>query len=322
MELDIIIVTHNSSIFIEKCLNSIFENCKDLNKKIQVIDNASKDNTCNILEKFKGEIHFTTLEKNLGFASGCNIGIRQGSSEFIMLLNPDAYLNSDINSIFNLLNEKRVGVVGIKILNPDGSIQQSCYKFPDAGTIFFDSMYLTNILKRNRIIGDYKYWNYSYEREVDWVIGACMFLKRQAVESVGLFDENFFLYGEETDLCLRLKKNGWKIFFSPHASVVHIGRGSYQTFCRYHPSMKDSHYHSSIFISDIKFNENVYKSIAYYFTKHYGRKYLFLVNLIFFIGSLWRIAFSLPLAIFSEKYKNILIYHWRRIMFYLTELLY
>jgi hypothetical protein len=116
-----------------------------------------------------------------------------------------------------------VGACGPKLLNSDLTLQRSCRSFPTLLTVFFDYTRLAYLFPRSKIIGKYlmSYWDFDESREVDYAIGACLMLRAEAIKEIGLMDEQFFMYGEDVDLCFRLRRAGWKTFFCPEAQVIH-----------------------------------------------------------------------------------------------------
>lgn len=236
--LDIIIVNYKSTDYLLRCLRSIYDTIHDLHVKIFVQDNTTKDD----VDRVKIEFPKVILSKNscnMGFARGINNALKQSNSPYIALLNPDTYVMDDFFEPILSYMEKNpnVGIVGPKILNPDGSVQGSARVFPTPLTALFGRNSLlsrwfpNNIITRKNVLTTR--CDGITTMEVDWVSGACMVVRRKAVNDVGLMDEHFFLYWEDADWCRRMWKKGWKVVYFPQNSVIHyVGGSSTHAFLR------------------------------------------------------------------------------------------
>jgi len=236
-DITVIIVTFNAVKHIEGCLKSLFKYCSNLNMEVIVSDNNSRDGTIDIVKnKFPQVI---LLEgKNRGFGAANNRGILNGSGRYFLFLNDDTLLIDDsIKKLISFLNENPlVGMIGPKLLNPDGSIQPSVFMKRSAwrniANVLLPRKFLENTILIRRIqiylqlcfpkikIG--KYGKYLKMQEVDCIKGACMLVNRKAIEQVGMFDENIFLEAEEADLAYRFKRAGWSIIHLPEAKIIHF----------------------------------------------------------------------------------------------------
>ena len=224
MEVSLIIVTYNSSDTIADCIGSILKNKGRY--EIIVVDNASSDNTVEILEKnFASKIKLLKNNKNIGFTKACNQGGKVARGEYLLFLNPDTEILTE--NFFNKLlkfikNKKRLGIVGFKFLNPDRSFQQSCGYFPTLQRIILDRIKFLNvnygIQIRNK---DF----YKKTQKVDWVSASGLLVKRQIFEKLGGFNENIFMYGEDYDLCYRLNLKGFQNFLFPEVRIMHYDSG-------------------------------------------------------------------------------------------------
>lgn len=235
-KLSIIIVNWNVKDLLYKCLKSIFETSDDLNFEIIIVDNSSSDGSVEMIkEKFPSAILIEN-KKNLGFGAANNQGIRISKGEYILILNPDTVIfpNSPQKMIAFLDQNPDAGAVGPKILNPDGSIQFECARnFPTPLTDFFGLSTLYRRFPKSRIFGRYlmSYWDHNDQRRVDLLSGACMMIRKKVFDEVGLFDEKFFMFAEEPDLFLRIKKQRWTVYFLPSAQIVHFwGKSTEQLF--------------------------------------------------------------------------------------------
>jgi GT2 family glycosyltransferase len=244
---DIIIVNHNSTDHLLSCLQSIYASLREVEAKIYVQDNASTDDPDRLSSRFP-QVLLAKNSCNIGFAKAVNIALKQSSSPYVTLLNPDTHVMSDFFKLTrDYLNEDLgVGIVGPKVLNHDGSVQGSARSFPTPLTALFGrSSYLSKRFPNNPISRQNVLTSKSdgvTPMEVGWVSGASMVVRREALEQVGLLDERFFMYWEDADLCKRMWDSGWKVVYLPKASVVHYVGGSsgdtplFRTILEFHKS--------------------------------------------------------------------------------------
>lgn len=236
--IDIIIVNYNSTDYLLGCLRSIYGALNELPAKIFVQDNASEDDVDRVTEGFP-LVKLTKNSYNMGFSKAANNAMKQSAAPYIVLLNPDTYVMSGfLESALRYMEENpHVGILGPGILNSDGSVQGSARSFPTPLTAFFGrSSLLTKWFPDNRITRQNVLTTRSdgvTPMEVDWVSGACMVVRRSAVDDVGLMDESYFLYWEDADWCRRMWYKGWKVVYFPQASVIHyVGVSSEQFLLR------------------------------------------------------------------------------------------
>jgi GT2 family glycosyltransferase len=233
MELSIIIVSWNVKKDLNRCLESIYQNQPSNIFEVIVVDNASSDET---VEMLKNEFpHVTIIENsdNRGFAAANNQGIQITKGKYIFLLNPDTIVHrQSFDTLMEFMdNNADVGACGPKLLNGDGTIQSSARCFPTfAGALHRHSAFkLFGIFK-----SDYEKWlmkgfDYSHQTDVAQLMGAALMIRKTVVDKIGLMDERFFMYYEEVDLCYRIKQAGWRVVFIPDAVVTHLaGKSSGQ----------------------------------------------------------------------------------------------
>jgi len=224
MELSIIILNYKSAGLVKQCLLGLRLVQLNIPHEIIVIDNNSKDSIREVLKKFP-EVRPIYLEKNKGFAAGNNAGIKAAKGRYILLLNPDiAVLAGAIEKMVLFLEKHpRSGMVVPQLLNPDRSVQMSVMKFPK----FLMPLYRRTAFGKSRraqgILDDYLMsdWNHTDTRRIDWALGACLLVKREAVDDVGFLDERYFLYVEDTDWCRRFWEKRWEIYYVHDAQMVH-----------------------------------------------------------------------------------------------------
>jgi GT2 family glycosyltransferase len=225
MDLSIIIVNYNSKKKLENCLNSIKQsNLNGINWEVIVVDNNSSDDLTS-LNNFLPNLKIIISQKNLGMGGGNNLGIKHSSGDYILISNPDiVFFKQTIIELFKYLkNHSSVALVAPKLLNPNNSLQYSCARFPKIYLPFlrrtilgkFFPAYLNNYFLKNG--------NYDKIKEVDWLLGACFLVRREEffIDKNKLFDERFFMYFEDVDLCRRINLSNSQVVYYPLVSAVH-----------------------------------------------------------------------------------------------------
>lgn len=226
-----VIVSYNGRDLLRACLRSVIEQCADTEPEIVVVDNASTDDIpAMVRSEFPG-VELIESSTNAGFGAANNAGIARTSGRLVFLLNPDTELTFGcVESLVDAIDRRSdVAVVAPLLLNDDGTTQRSIRRFPTVRGQLAELLFLHTMLARVGIsVGevDYVDANYTTQRDVEWVTGAAMLVRRDALVAVGGFDEAFFLYSEEKDLCYRLSKAGRRIMFVPDSKVRHRGAGS------------------------------------------------------------------------------------------------
>lgn len=225
--IDVIIVNYNSTAYLVDCLKSVMKSLNGMRASIYVQDNASKDGVEEIGEKFP-DVFLTRNRRNIGFAAAVNQALHLGRNPYVVLLNPDAVVLDDFFKISVNFMQKTpsAGIVGPKVLERDGSLQNSARSFPTFFTgLFGRTSLLTKLFPRNPLTRKNLLSQISdglKPMEVDWVSGACMVVRREAIEQVGGLDDRFFLYWEDADWCARMWESGWKVLYFPRAIVRHF----------------------------------------------------------------------------------------------------
>lgn len=224
VDVSIAIVNWNASHFLSPCLRSIYNNgASEDHLEVLIVDNASADGSAELIEAEFPQARVLRNDSNLGFAKATNQAIRLSHGRYVLLLNPDTVLfPSAISAMVSFLDKHpKVAAVGPRTLNSNGQTVESYAPFPG----------LEMALRGLRLVA-----TASYEclleppslepKPVDWVCGACMMVRREALDQVGLLDEGFFMYWEETDLCWRLWQHGWEVYYLPEACITHHMAGS------------------------------------------------------------------------------------------------
>ncbi len=225
MDLSIVIVTWNSQDYIRACLDSIVRAGTSIGYEMLVVDNASSDDTVQIVRRSHPQVCLIPNRQNLGYAHANNQGIEKSTGRYVLLLNPDTEIRGNaLDLMLKFLDANpNAGALGPKLLNPDGSVQPSCREFPGFSTLLWEFSGLSKLSPKSRIFGRWRMGYFGFDRtgEVDQPMGSCLMLRRETLEQVGLFDEAFPMFFNDVDLCYRIKAAGWKILFYPDAEVTH-----------------------------------------------------------------------------------------------------
>ena len=224
--IEIIIVTYNSAGIIRGCLESLYSKSTNIVFDTTVVDNDSHDGTTDIIEQYFPDVKLIKNHTNAGFGSANNLALRESTAEFVFLLNPDILLLNDaIEILTKFMDEHQEAAVCGCNLFSEVMEPQPCYgHFPSLNQIFWEQL-LKNIFREHYK----KHFSLITKNDssvplvVDYVSGSNMFIRRKILDQVGYFDEDFFLYYEETELTFRINKQGYKIFLVPKAKLIHIG---------------------------------------------------------------------------------------------------
>lgn len=276
MYLSIVIVNWNTRDILAQCLTSIYAYPPDGEMEVFIVDNASVDHSATMVREHFPQVRLIENNENMGFAKANNQAIRQSTGRYVLLLNPDTAAHPGaLETLVRFMEEHReAGAAGAHILNPDSSLQLSCYPAPTLSRELWRLFHLDALWP----YGQYRMadWSMNTPREIDAALGACLILRREALDKVGLLDEDYFIYSEEIDLCYRLRRTGWHIYWVPQAKVTHYGGQSTQQVA------------SEMFV-------RLYQGKVVYFRKHHGWLYARLYKLILLTTALARLAAS-PLA--------------------------
>jgi GT2 family glycosyltransferase len=270
--LSIVIVNWNTSMLLEQCLASIYANPPACAFDVWVVDNASSDDSVEMVRRQFPEVRLVTNSKNVGFAAANNQAIRESCASYIVVLNPDTVVHWDALVTLTEFMDRHpaAGAAGPRLLTEEGTVQfDSCYPLPTLTREFWFLFHLDRLGLYSYY--DLDHWSIGDSRQVGGLSGACMILRRQALEEVGLLDEGYFIYTEEVDLCHRLGKSGWRVFWVPQAIITHLrGRSTRQV-------------PHSMFLQ-------LYRSKVRYFRKNHGRPAAIAYKLILLFVALSRIA--------------------------------
>lgn len=268
MRIAVVIVNYNVKDLLVSCLASLQASLEGISSEIIVVDNDSTDGSIDYAEPMFPAVRFIRLGSNLGFGTSNNIGFREAlekGAEYILCLNPDTLISEDTMRVMldYMDAERGVGLAGCKLLNADGTFQLACRRgFPTPWASFCKVFGLQALFPNSPRFAQY---NQTFRSEdetyfVDAVMGAFMFIRREALEQIGGFDEDFFMYGEDLDLCFRIQQNGWKITYLHTTSIIHYKGESTRRSA----------------INEVK---HFYEAMEIFARKHYGSSRLFLTFL-------------------------------------------
>jgi len=219
-----VVATYNALPWLEQCLESVQET------ETVVVDNGSGDGTVGFVRERFPRVRLVE-QGNLGLAAAWNRGIEATSARYVLILNADAWLTD--GSLERLVafadSRPEAAVVGPRLLNTDGTLQRSVRGFPSVWRLATEYFFLRKLAPRSRALNAFYAGGFDHDsvREADFVTGACMLVRREAIEQVGPLDEAFFLFSEETDWCYRFHEAGWSVLFYPGAECIHVGGASH-----------------------------------------------------------------------------------------------
>ncbi|MEK6302813.1 MAG: glycosyltransferase family 2 protein [Acidobacteriota bacterium] len=225
----VVVVSHNTRGLLLECINSVIESTQPDDVEIVVVDNASEDGSYEAVLRDHPQAVAIRNAVNVGFAAACNQGIGATSAPLILLLNSDAKLTSQaFRALCDCMRLDRCGAAGCKVVNADGVEMVSVRNFLTPFNQALELTGITNRLGLRQLSRTYRpaLSQKSPDCSVDWVEGSCLILSRAALDEVGLFDERFFMYSEDEDLCLRLRSAGWSVCYSASGSAIHVGGAS------------------------------------------------------------------------------------------------
>lgn len=294
LHISIIIVTYNSKDYLCNCLSSILSSSTKSTYEIIVVDNASLDNTFQIVSPLYPSVKFIHNCDNNGFAYANNQGISIAKGEYLLLLNPDTLIIDNALDVMVEFMESMpdAGACGCKVLNDDGSLQPSTFGFPtltkDLGHLFrLDRMtWLYSILKSSKIVNQLigtklsAVSNSDSITDVDYLLGACLMLRKSVIEKVGPLDDKIFMYIEDTEICHRLSINGYGVYYVPGGTIIHLGGKSSAT-------------------NDQRMLYEYTRSRLYFYRKCYGNTKTNLLKTILVFDFIFKM-----LVIWFVKYKN------------------
>lgn len=223
--LSIIITHHNTPELLDLCLNSIKRTVKNIKKEIIVVDSEAKEKTEGLIREKYPEVKFIPFKKNLGYSKIVNAGLKQARGDYILILNADIIvLERSVSEMLKYIkNHPKVGIVGPQLVDFTGNVQVSCFSFPSLGAILARRTFWGRTKKGKKLLDKFimKDSDIRIPRKVNWLQGSAMIIRKKAIEKVGLWDERFFAYFEDTDFCHRFWQKGYSVIYLPTAKMVH-----------------------------------------------------------------------------------------------------
>ena len=268
-----VVVSYNTAELTVRCLSVLVADLAGVRSELIVIDNGSADGSVPAVRAAIPGAVVIESGRNAGFGAANNVGLARARGEFVLLLNSDAFVEPGaVAALIDCLRRHpRAAVAGPRLLNADGSLQRSCFRFVSPIRALLENLWLSRLAGPARWAGDYSRWPHDVETDVDWVVGACMLVRRTAYEAVGGFDERFFMYAEETDWQHRMRAAGLGVVFCPAARVTHLGGASGDAD---RPAR----------------NVQFFESLDRYVVKHHGRAGLVAVRAAMVVGCSLRAA--------------------------------
>jgi GT2 family glycosyltransferase len=244
-DLTVTICSWNTQADLRACLASLEAERTVLDFEVIVVDNASHDGSPDMVEREFPWVRLLRQSENLGFTGGHNLALAERAGRHAALLNSDTVVHPGaLRTLLAAMEEPGVGIVGPKLLNPDGSLQFSCRRFPNPVAAAFRNTALGRWFPNNPYVRDYlmQEFDHTQRRDVDWISGAALFIRKEALDTVGGLDPGLFMFCEDVDLCKRCWDAGWRVVYVPTAVVTHaIGRSTDQVadrmIVRFHRSM-------------------------------------------------------------------------------------
>jgi len=225
IDVSIIIISWKMRDFLKVCLDSICRVTKGISFELIVIDNDSRDGTAELIQKSYKNIKLIKNSVNRGVAPARNQGIEIAKGQYIFSLDADMELKENsIEHLFKYMEQNpNVGLAGCKLVDSQNNLQYSCKKFPNLFALIFRRLENHNFIQNSTTLKNHimKDWDHNSIREVDYVIGACHFFRRELINNVGLYDEKIFYGPEDMDLCLRIWKNNFTVVYYPFTSIFH-----------------------------------------------------------------------------------------------------
>lgn len=242
MDISIVILNYKTAGLVKQCVKGIIAAQPKAEYEIIIVDNNSGDRCLDVMQQYMTSlahqpstlfrqalavpvVQYVQMPRNDGFAVGNNAGIRQARGEFILVLNPDiAIIPGIIESMVAYMhNHPGVGIVGPRLIYPDGSAQDSCRRFPRLVTPLLRRSVFGKLPQAKRLLDEYVMNDFDHKatRTVDWLFGAFLVIRRDVIDAVGMFDERFFLYFEDLDLCRRCWQAGYEVHYVADTEVVH-----------------------------------------------------------------------------------------------------
>jgi N-acetylglucosaminyl-diphospho-decaprenol L-rhamnosyltransferase len=277
LDITALIVNYNTAHLLDACVSALRASASSaqLNLQICILDNASRDGSAAQLRSNYSDCDLIFNDVNVGFGRANNQLLECVKGKYILLLNTDAFISLDsVSTTVGYMDKNaNCGVLGVRLEGSKGDLQPSCRYFPTPVNVFLSRTGLGRFFPFVRSIDDMN-WNHDEVRECDWVPGCYYLVRREVIAKVGLFDPRFFLYYEEVDHCRAVKREGWRVVYFPHTTVVHVGGESAKS-------------ESALTSAGRQISELQIESELLYFRKHYGLRGVWLSVLLTAFADIW-----------------------------------
>jgi GT2 family glycosyltransferase/peptidoglycan/xylan/chitin deacetylase (PgdA/CDA1 family) len=274
MDVSVIIVSWNTRELLCDCIKSVYEQAGNIEFEVIVVDNASQDDSCEMVRQFFPKAVLIVNSTNMGYACAVNKGIKTARGRYVLVLNSDILIRDSVIEKTVRYADEHPGsaVIGCRVEEDDDKIHPTCRQFPSLLNLLFEVTGLNRMFPMSRFFGrEYMmWWPRDSELEVDVVSGMFMLVRKEAIEEVGMMDESFFFLFEETDWCYRFAKAGWKMLFWPGAKIIHRHGGG--------QSRKKA---------GAKINVQFQRGMLIFFRKHYGRIRCFIARILLILHSIF-----------------------------------
>jgi GT2 family glycosyltransferase len=293
----VVMVSYNTRELSVQAITTLIQNCS-LPLEIIVVDNASTDETVEMVQNTFPDVKLVQNKQNVGFALANNQGFELATNDLVLLLNTDAFIRQGCveKLVDTIYSDANIGVVGPRILNEDGTLQPSVHPFPGPLRAVLEYWWLERLFPSGTRLGSYRNWSYAVQSDVPWLIGACMLVRKSVIDETAGFSKEFFMYAEETDWQKRISDIGWRVIFTPKAECLHLGGASGG-------------------IADLKVRTEFFRSQDIYLRKHSGA-----LGLVFFrmvlIGSLfvrilgWSVKSLIKRSTANESQERVNFFVW------------
>ena len=281
--LSISVLSWNTADLLENCLRSVYRDPDSRGWEVLVVDNASSDGSADMVATQFPQATLIRSAENLGFSGGNNLALKRARGRHLLLLNSDTVVETGaLGALVDYLDsEPAAGAVGPQLIHPDGRLQMSCGRSPSLAAEIVHKLLL------HRLFPFFKFgrWHHRESRDVGWVTGACLMVRREAADETGLLDDHMFMCFEDLDWCLRLRRRGWKVVYRPSSRVVHLDGQSIR-----------KNLAEMLVVSQ--------QSLYYLFLKHFGYRQLLVLRMFTVIEMMLRTALWVPPTVLSAARRD------------------
>lgn len=283
IDLSVVIVSYNTKDFLKNCLDSIYKTSKNFSFEIIVVDNASSDNSADLVSREYKDVILIKNSQNLGFSKANNLGVKKSTGRYVLFLNSDTLVyENTLKYMIDFMDENnKVGAATCKLVMPNEKIDDASHRgFPTPWNSFTHFSGLAKIFPKTKTFGGYNlgYMDFTTTHEIDALAGAFMLVRRNAGKDVGWWDEDYFFYGEDLDFCYQLKQKGWKVFYVPDVSILHykgVSGGIKEVSKELTTASKET---------KIKSQKERFRAMRLFYKKHYENKYPWVVTRLVYAG--------------------------------------